>query len=357
MVVAVCGVTILFAGCRKKALDSSQLRAITYELVASAQTVTRHNSEIAIRPEVNPSSRGALAADDIYITLSDPGQRAALEQALDKVAASHHLSRANVAPSSTATRFEYTFNGRRTHSIEIVTQAAVPTPRPVSADRPALAIIIDDLGYDEPAADSVLALPFRLTVAVLPNHPLSARIAQQAQRRGDQVILHFPMEPLANSPANDTGEEADELRVGMNAQQVDETLQQMLATVPDAVGANNHQGSRATADPALMDAVMQSLHRRNFFFIDSRTTVQTVAYETAERDGVRAAYRRVFLDDVQTPEAVRRQLDLAVHDAEKDGWAIAIGHPHPTTISVLSKTLPGIESRGIRLVFASDLAH
>ena len=131
----------------------------------------------------------------------------------------------------------------------------------------------------------------------------------------------------------------------------------MLETVPHAAGVNNHQGSRATADPELMQALMFALRERDLFFIDSRTTAATVAYDVAEGAGVRAASRKVFLDDTKTKEAILAQLELAARDAERDGSAIAIGHPHPATITALAEGLPRLEARGIRLVFASDLVH
>ena len=103
----------------------------------------------------------------------------------------------------------------------------------------------------------------------------------------------------------------------------------MLETVPNAVGVNDHQGSRATADPALMERLCRRCGERGLFFIDSRTMASTVAYDTAERLGVRAASRKVFLDDTETREAILAQLVLAERDADRDGYAIAIGHPHP----------------------------
>jgi hypothetical protein len=131
----------------------------------------------------------------------------------------------------------------------------------------------------------------------------------------------------------------------------------MLATVPYAVGVNNHEGSRATADPRLMQELMPMLREKNLFFVDSRTTAQTVAYQVAQRDGVRSAYRKVFLDDTPERGAIIAQIQLAKRDALRDGWAIAIGHPHPATIAALRDELPRLQSEGVRLVFASDLAH
>ena len=143
----------------------------------------------------------------------------------------------------------------------------------------------------------------------------------------------------------------------MNAEQVQAALNGMLETVPHAVGVNNHQGSRATSDPALMGELMPALHARGLFFIDSRTTASTVAYDAAERANVPAASRKVFLDDTPERAAILAQLDLAANDAIRDGSAIAIGHPHPATIAALSEAVPRLEARGIRLVFASDLVH
>jgi len=134
-------------------------------------------------------------------------------------------------------------------------------------------------------------------------------------------------------------------------------LDGMLETVPHAAGVNNHQGSRATADAALMAELMPELRRRGLFFIDSRTTAATVAYDAAERAGVRSASRKVFLDDKPNREAILSQLDLAARDAARDGFAIAIGHPHPATIAALAVGTPRLEARGVRFVFVSDVVQ
>jgi len=106
-----------------------------------------------------------------------------------------------------------------------------------------------------------------------------------------------------------------------------------------------------------MDALMPALRGRNLFFIDSRTTAATVAYDAAERAGVPAASRKVFLDDVPTKDAILAQLALAARDASRDGSAIAIGHPHAATIAALAEGVPELEARGVRLVLVSDLVR
>ena len=125
--------------------------------------------------------------------------------------------------------------------------------------------------------------------------------------------------------------------------------------MPGAVGVNNHMGSVATADPRVMRAVVGVLSRRGLFFLDSRTTDATVAEKTAEEAAVPAVSRRVFLDDVATEDAVRRQLEELVRRAKQEGEAVAIGHPYPATLAVLEKELPGLAGRGVRLVRVREL--
>ena len=218
-----------------------------------------------------------------------------------------------------------------------------------------MAIILDDVaGDDSPTSiDSIFALHYPLTLSVLPNHAHSAQIAEEAHQHGYQVMLHLPMQAVgAEKP------ESSELRPGMTSPEVAAELNAMLATVPYSAGVNNHQGSLATSNPQLMNELMPLLRGRNLFFIDSRTTTATVAFDTARSDGVRTAFRNVpFLDDVRDVTAIRHQLSLAFKDAKEKGEAIAIGHPHPETLRALADMLPEAQANGIRLVHASDLVH
>jgi uncharacterized protein len=357
LILVIAIIVFSFTGCGKKKISKTELRAITSEIVAAAQKVSGHKSEVTIRPELQSSktgSPGKLAADNVYVSISDASQAETIAQALDEIARRHKLSVVETT-SDGIMRLDYISDGIRTHTIHVVTPLTVRSPAALKQGRgnARLAIIIDDLGYDYAAADSLLAIGFPLTVSVLPHLPLSTEIAEEAYRRGDQVMLHLPMQ--SESAAAKT--EEIELQVGMNEQQVHSALAGMLETVPHAVGVNNHQGSRATADPALMTALMTELRRRGLFFVDSRTLASTVAYDTAERLGVRAASRKVFLDDSANREAILRQLDLATRDADRDGFAIAIGHPRPDTIAALAEGLPRLGSRGVRLVFVSDVVQ
>jgi polysaccharide deacetylase 2 family uncharacterized protein YibQ len=344
-------VVIFLVGCRRAPTSKPAPRAVTADIVAAADRITGRKSEVTVRR----ASRPALSSvEGVYVSVSDPSQELTLRRAFADIARRYKLSIVETS-SGSVDRFDLAFQGTRTHTIRVVTPLAIrlrPTP-PQGGANARLAIIIDDLGNDRSASEAVVSLPFPVTIAVLPHLSFSAEIAEEAHRRGDQVLLHLPMQ--AESAAVEP--EQAELRVGMSAEQVRSALAEMLDTVPHAVGVNNHEGSRATSDPALMAALMPALRERGLFFIDSRTTSATVAYDAAERSGVAAASRKVFLDDTQSQEAIREQIRLAASDALRGGAAIAIGHPHPATLAALAESVPMLESRGIRLVFASALVH
>lgn len=232
-------------------------------------------------------------------------------------------------------------------------RSSSPSAHPQAGHTGRLAIIIDDVGSDRSAAEAIFSLPDALTLSVLPNQPHSTEIAEEAHRRGYQVILHLPMESQANEAS-----EAQELRPGMSTAKVSQLLGEMLQSVPCAAGVNNHQGSRATSDARLMAELMPLLRARNLFFVDSRTTAATVAYDTATRDGVHAGFRNLpFLDDVEQEAAIRHQLDIAIHGAKEKGEAIVIGHPHPETLRVLRDVLPRAQTQGVELVHVSALVR
>lgn len=227
------------------------------------------------------------------------------------------------------------------------------SPFPQQTGNARLAIILDDLGNDRAAAKAIFALGYPVTVSILPNHPHSAEIAEEAQQRGYEVMLHLPMQSTGGQKP-----ESEELRPGMSAGDVSTLVNHLLQGVPGAVGVNNHEGSQSTADTVLMDELMPVLREHQLFYVDSRTTAATVAYATAHRDGVRSAFRNVpFLDDVAETHTVRKQVHLALHGAREKGEAIAIGHPHPATLQALSELAPEAKAQGVRLVFASELVH
>ncbi len=315
-----------------------------------------------MRPEFaarQPGKAQMLAADHIYITvpltgsgIPDRTAHDAIEKELARVAEFHHLQRVVRSGPPGMERFDYMLEGRRTQSIHLVTPLAVAASARIAPHRPRLAIVIDDFGNDRAQADALFRLSYPLTLSVLPHLSNSGEIAEEAHRRGYQVLLHLPMAS--------TGGETDEpieLHPGMDSSAVGQTFAAMLDTVPYAVGVNNHEGSRGTSDVSLMSELMPFLREHKLFFVDSRTTAATVAEAAAHAAGVPATSRNVFLDDEQSAGAIRKQFALAIRGAREKGSALAIGHPHPETLQVLAEMLPEAERQGVTLVFASDLVR
>ncbi len=236
-----------------------------------------------------------------------------------------------------------------------------PSPTPAPTRRPTLppgargrlAILLDDAGQSFELVPRAAALPAAVGVAVLPFLPHSSDTAAEMHRTGHEVWLHLPMEPL-NGSANPG---AGVILVSMPEDEVRRTVRSALNSVPFIVGVNNHMGSRATADLRTMTWVMQEIAARGLRFIDSRTTVATVAEEAARAQGIPTGRRKVFLDNSSDPAAIRKQLDEAVYRARRDGGAIAIGHLHPPTLAVLERELPRLGGRGVTLVPPSKLTR
>jgi uncharacterized protein len=348
---------LTLSGCKKKQpapLEPSQVHAITRDMLHAVSSALPPGARLNSRLEFDAGHLGR--ADLMRITLpasSSPQFMSAttqrLTQSLDAIAAANSLTSTASSPTASVWRIQYRRAGVLTHVVEI-NSAPMPAASPSSAR---LAIILDDLGNDRSAAESVFALPYPITISVLPTHPHSVEIAEEAHRRGCGVMLHLPMQSFGNEKP-----EPQELRPGMSQQDVAVLFDQLLASVPDVSGVNNHQGSQSTADPSLMNELMPVLRQHHLFYIDSRTTAATVAFDTAQSDGVPSAFRNVpFLDDVVEVSAVRKQLQLALRGARKKGEAIAIGHPHQATLAALREVLPQAKSSGVTLVPASDLVH
>lgn len=350
------------AGCKKtepSRLTPARIHSITQEFAAATRSAAPVGTQIRVGLQASQKSPENTDQLDITLPKTGPVTSAAagiakIQQALGAVATRHGLTE-EPSESQEGILFYYLKNGAKTHTVHIHTGAAVAgqTGNVTQQNGPKLAIILDDLGSDRNAAEAIFELPYPLTISVLPNHEHSTEIAHEAVRRGYQVILHVPMQAVGNEKP-----EAQELRPGMPAAEVSALVDQFLQNVPGAVGVNNHQGSQATSDPTLMAELMPVLRERQLFYVDSRTTTATVAYDTAQNSGVPSAYRNVpFLDDVAEVGAVRKQLALALRGARAKGEAVAIGHPHPATLQALREVLPTAQTQGVRLAYVSEFVH
>ena len=221
---------------------------------------------------------------------------------------------------------------------------------PAQADNPVVSIIIDDMGYRLQQDRDALLLAGSLTYSVLPHAPGARHVLQAAKANGNEVMLHLPMESETQSQLPSPGV----LTQSMDWITFVRTVQRNLAAVPGIVAINNHEGSRLTADTQRMQWLMEELSRhREIAFIDSRTTHHTVALQTAEKYGLPATRRDIFLD--YEPGKIEQQFKKLISKARKEGSALAIAHPRDETIKYLNAHLDELKQQGIDLVPVSQL--
>ena len=214
--------------------------------------------------------------------------------------------------------------------------------------RPLIAIVIDDVGLDRPRSRRAWELPGPLTMSFLPYAKDLREQAKAARARGHELMLHLPMEPNGR---NDPGPNA--LLVSSTDAELRQRTNAALDSFDGYVGANNHMGSRFTAFRPGMETVMRQFKSRGVMFLDSRTTAQSVGDQTAQEMGVPSIVRHVFLDDEETLDAVRRKLAETEAVARRQGFAVAIGHPHDVTLQALAEWLPTVQGKGLALAPSS----
>jgi polysaccharide deacetylase 2 family uncharacterized protein YibQ len=231
--------------------------------------------------------------------------------------------------------------------IPVVVQKKSQVPR-----TPRLAFVIDDIGYTELMAEQLRDLGIPLTAAVIPSAPFARAEAEKIHEFGLEVIIHLPMQPKdpANHHPRDQFILMDSTPAEMTA-----LLQNARAIVPYARGLNNHMGSLITSNPEAMRQVLDLVKKAGLFFVDSKTTYETVGFDLAREMKIKTVIRDVFLDDEQnygySSNQIRRLLDLA----RKNGHALAIGHPFASTLAALRDSVPWLKQQKVEIVFVSAL--
>jgi polysaccharide deacetylase 2 family uncharacterized protein YibQ len=272
------------------------------------------------------------------------------------------------APETTPTKVEALVSGLARESLavetlrerteEVIVTAAPPAWRqnaaraPVADGQPVIALILDDLGLNRSGTRAAIELEAPMTLAFMSYADRLTPLLKRARRRGHELMLHFPMEPVGEDI--DPGPKA--LMVAHAPWEIRLFLEWGLARVPGIVGVNNHMGSRFTAEPEAMAIVMEVLREKGLFYLDSRTTASDVGATSAAETGVPFLSRDVFLDHgEQDHQAVLAQLARLERIAHSQGHAIGIGHPHETTLSAIEAWRQGLAARGVILVPVTEI--
>jgi polysaccharide deacetylase 2 family uncharacterized protein YibQ len=216
-----------------------------------------------------------------------------------------------------------------------------------------IVLILDDVGFDHQPLDSAMAIDPNVNFAVLPNGMRSMEFASTLHARGFELLCHLPMEP-EGFPRISPGDGA--VLTTMSDAQIATATRANIEAIRFARGVNNHMGSRATADRRVMTDVLGALPK-GMYFIDSKTTGNSIAASLARTMRVKTASRNVFLDDQQNVVSIRRQLAELADTAASRGVSVGIGHMYPSTIQVLTEDAPKLRAEGFRFVRASAVVR
>ncbi len=217
-----------------------------------------------------------------------------------------------------------------------------------------LSIIVDDMGRGSSTSKEFLDLPPEINLSFLPELSNSITSASLAKRKGHVVMIHVPMETVGKrfKFKNEHG-----INTAMNAKQLESYMNRIIDLFPMATGINNHMGSKATQSEKTMLPVMRVIKRRNLFFVDSKTTSETLAYKLALKAGIKSAIRTIFLDNTDDEVAIKEMLEYASGAAKANGHSIAICHPHKNTLKAIKSFLKNYNKNDIMLVPITDLIH
>lgn len=199
---------------------------------------------------------------------------------------------------------------------------------------PKVAIIIDDIGYDESMALSFTELDIPVCLSVLPDAPYSRKIASRAVEKGVELLLHLPMEPKGY-PEVDPGKGA--LMTSMARETIQGIVKEYILEFPGLKGVNHHMGSLFSENYVKMKYVIDEIKKFDLYYVDSRTTNKTVAFKVAKALGVPAAEKSLFIDNDLSEKALKYQMERLMGIARYSGSAVGIGHPHAETLNILKR--------------------
>lgn len=213
-----------------------------------------------------------------------------------------------------------------------------------------LAIVIDDAGRDLDSQHIYEQMGIPLTLAVMPDQIHTRDAALSWRAHGLPVILHQPMESVSG-----IGMEPKVILTSMSDAAIRQMLRDSLSQLPEAIGINNHQGSKATIDARTMDIVMNELHHRGLFFFDSHTNSMTAADKAAKTYGVPYVRNDLFVDNSASVSDICTMIQEGADRAKKKGTYIIIGHCRPHTAEAFRQMVPKLKAQGIEFVYLSSL--
>ncbi len=213
-----------------------------------------------------------------------------------------------------------------------------------------ISLIIDDMGYRYQSGKRAIALPANITYSFLPYAPHARKLANFANAKQKEIMLHIPMESTNGKRLGPGG-----LTAVMPKAVFKLELEHDLLAIPYIKGVNNHMGSLLTQQFEPMTWLMEMLATREMYFVDSRTSGKSQALKAARQYGLPSETRDIFVDHDLSEKAMQQQLALAINVAKRNGSVVVIAHPFPETMRMLEQWLPEAKAQGLEFVYMSEL--
>jgi len=207
--------------------------------------------------------------------------------------------------------------------------------------QPQIALIFDDLGESLNDLKEIYSLGIPVTISIIPNLKFSKNIAHIASRCGLSVFIHLPLQPEGNSFSK-SGKYRF-INSDLSQRETIFLLRCYLNFTRAAIGVNNHMGSKATQDSKLMKIILNEIKKRGLSFVDSRTSLDSVAFKIAKEKGLICGYNEGFLDSVDDLEEIEKHMKILVSKAKEKSKIIIIAHPRQKTFEFLKKELPELK--------------
>ncbi len=213
--------------------------------------------------------------------------------------------------------------------------------------RARLALILDDYGENAEASARFAGLPGTLTAAVRSNLDDARRVAATARKQGMEVILNLPLEPK-NYPIQNPGQDA--ILVDMSGHEIRQRVRNAVDEVGPVPGVITYMGSLAVEDRDVTRAVLEEIHKKGLFFIDSAGAQFTTVPELAHEVGV-PFYETSSISEVDAghrdPGTIGIRFEDLVNRCRREGYAVGIVHARDGTYQVLADRLPALAREGI----------
>ena len=203
-------------------------------------------------------------------------------------------------------------------------------------------VVLIDSGENGIPREDLMKLSIPVTIAIDPTAPNATQIMQDYRAAGIEVVAIANELPTASSPSD--------VAVAVSA---------YFDQLPQAVGIMDPLDGRIQSNRTLLQPVLGSIRNSGHGLITYDRGLNT-AQQAARREDIPAAtVFRVLDADLEEGPKIKRYLDRAAFNANRDGSVVVVGRSYPETVKaivewVLEKKEAGVAMVPVSMVMLAD---